>query len=332
VKPRHHIVTIGAAAAAAWAGAAAPAHAQSSQVSQPAVRVYGRVDLSVAQQADAQSNRQLRNGSGSRFGLRGVEDLGGGLRAVFQFEHRFNANDGTQSTTRFWEGKSIVGLEGGFGRITLGREENPAYTFGQVVADPWGTDTVASNGTIINGRIGTTRYSNSINYRINFGDFTFAAQGAEADGNTPTGGAAEKRPYSMGAGWSSGPWRVGVGFENPADRDDRWASVAASYDFGLARVGAFFGSGKNVDAQKIEGWLVSAVAPVGAGEVRASYGTLKNKDIATDDELDEQFGVGYHHALSKRTTLYADVVHERRDSLPDGRRKTGYDVGLKHNF
>jgi predicted porin len=323
------MVTIGAAAAAVWAVAAAPAQAQSAQSS---VSVYGRVDLSVAQQADAESNRQLRNGSGSRLGFRGTEDLGGGLRAVFQLEHRFNANDGTQSTTRFWEGKSIVGLEGGFGRISLGREENPAYTYGQVVADPWGTDTVASNGSIINGRIGTTRYSNSINYRITFGDFTFGAQGAEADGNTPAGSDAEKRPYSVGAGWARGPWRVGLGFENPADRDDRWASVAASYDFGLARVGAFFGSGKNVDAQKIEGWLVSAVAPVGAGELRASYGTLKNKDIATNDELDEQFGVGYHHALSKRTTLYADVVHERRDSLPDGRRKTGYDVGVRHNF
>lgn len=316
-------------AATACLAATASAQAQTS----PSVTLYGRIDLSVAQQADAPSNRQVRNGSASRIGFRGVEDVGRGLRAVFHLEHRFNANDGTQLTPRFWEGKSIVGLEGSFGRITLGREENPAYTFGQVVADPWATDTVANNSSIINGRIGTTRYSNSINYRIVVDEFTFGAQGAEADANAPTaGGIAERRPYSLGAGWSRGAWRVGVGFENPADRDDRWATVAASYDFGMARFGAFFGNGRNVNAQKVEGWLMSVVAPVGIGEMRASYGTLKNKDVAVNDELDDQFGLGYHIALSRRTTVYGDLVHERRDGMPDGRRRTGYDLGLKHTF
>lgn len=140
------------------------------------VTVYGRVDLSVAQQAAAPDNKEVRNGSGSRLGFRGTEDLGNGLKAVFQIEHRFNADEGTQSNaTRFWEGKSIVGLEGSFGRLTLGREENPAYTYAQTVADPWGTDTVASNGSIINGRIGSTRYSNSVNYRFAAQGLTFGA-------------------------------------------------------------------------------------------------------------------------------------------------------------
>ena len=48
---------------------------------QSSVTVYGRVDLSVAQQADAVDNKEIRNGSGSRLGFRGVEELGGGLRA-----------------------------------------------------------------------------------------------------------------------------------------------------------------------------------------------------------------------------------------------------------
>jgi predicted porin len=315
------------AALAVVAAAASTAQAQT----QPSITVYGRVDLSVAQQADAPSNRELRNGSGSRFGLRGVEDLGGGLRAVFQLEHRFNANDGTQSTARFWEGKSIVGIEGGFGRITLGREENPAYTYGQSPADPWGTDTVATNGSIVNGRIGSTRYSNSVNYRIAAGGFTFGAQVAKSEGNQPASGDLDKRPYSAGLAYAQGPWQVGVGFENPADREDRWASVNGSYDLGIVRVGAFYGSGKNASAQKVEGALVSVVAPVGQGEVRTSYGRLKNKDVA-DGVLDKQFGLGYHHFVSKRTTLYADLVNERRDGMPSNRRETGYDVGLKHNF
>jgi predicted porin len=319
------------ALAVAAATAASAAHAQLQAPAPSSVTVYGRVDLSIAQQADAPSNRELRNGSGSRLGVRGVEDLGGGLRGVFQLEHRFNANDGTQTTSRFWEGKAIVGVEGGFGRITLGREENPAYTFSQAVADPWGTDTVASNGSIVNGRIGSTRYSNSVNYRIAAGGFTFGAQVAESRDNEPISGNLDKRPYSAGLAYAQGPWQFGVGFENPADRDDRWASVNGSYNFGIVKVGAFYGNGKNASAEKVEGALVSVVAPIGSGEVRTSYGRLKNKDVA-DGVLDKQFGVGYHYFVSKRTTLYADAVNERRDGMPSNRRETGYDVGIRHNF
>lgn len=303
------------------------AYAQSS------VTVYGRVDLSLAQQADAVKNKEIRNGSGSRLGFRGEEDLGGGLKAVFQLEHRFDADTGTQTNaTRFWDGKSIVGLQGDFGRLTLGREENPAYTLSQSPADPFGTDTVASNGSIVNGRIGTTRYSNSVNYRFSASGFTVAGQIAEAEGNTPagTGGLLEKRPYSLGAAYAAGPLTLGIGFENPADKDDSWTTINGAYDLGAVKLGAFFGTGHNVSDQKHQAWLVSATAPIGAGQLRLSYGQLKNKDTST--VLDKQLGLGYHYALSKRTTVYADVISEKRDNIPANRETTGYDLGIKHNF
>ncbi len=65
------------------------------------VTLYGRLDLSIAQRADAADNIELRNGSGSRFGVRGSEDLGGGLRAVFGLEHRFDADTGAAGNP-FW--------------------------------------------------------------------------------------------------------------------------------------------------------------------------------------------------------------------------------------
>ena len=304
-------------------GTAGAASAQSS------VTVYGRVDLSLAQQADSIKDREVRNGSGSRLGFRGVEDLGGGLKAVFQIEHRLNADTGTQTNaTRFWEGKSIVGLEGGFGRVVLGREENPAYTFGQTPADPWGTDTVAANTSIINGRVGSTRYSDSVNYRFSAAGFSFGAQVAEAASNAV--GDAQKRPFSAGAAYSAGPIFVGVGFENPSDTDDRWASINGSYNLGFLKLGAFYGSGKNTAAQKVQSYLVSATAPLGGGELRASYGELKNKDLSV--KLDKQTGLGYHYFLSKRTTVYADLVNERRDNMAANLEKTGFDLGIKHNF
>lgn len=299
---------------------------------QSAVTVYGRVDLSVAQQADARSNTELRNGSGSRLGFMAVEDLGDGLKAFVHLEHRFNANAGTQSTTRFWEGKSVVGLQDGWGRIALGRDENPAYTFSQAVADPWGTDTVASNGSIVNGRIGSTRYSSSVNYRHTIGGFSVGAQFADASTNPPAGGNADKRPFSVGAAYNLGAWTFGLGYENPADRDDHWATANVAYDFGVVKLSALVGGGKNVDTQRHRADLVAATAPLGGGELRASYGELKNSDVAANGVLDEQAAIGYFYPLSKRTTAYVDLVHEGRDNLPADRKSVGRDLGIKHNF
>lgn len=288
------------------------------------VTLYGRVDLSLAQQADAVKNHELRNGSGSRLGVRGSEDLGGGLKAVFHLEHRFNADTGEPSNdTRFWEGKSIVGLEGGFGRVSLGREENPAYTYAQNPADPWGGDTVASNGSIVNGRIGSTRYSNSVNYRIAAGGFTFGAQVSEGDG-------LDEKPYSLGLAYKGGAFRAGLGFENPGNDEDDWLTLSGSYEFGSFGLRALVGSGSNAAGEKHRSWLLAGTAALGAGQLRLSYGQLKNRDL--DVETDKQLALGYHYAMSKRTTLYADVISEKRDGMPGDRKRTGYDLGIKHNF
>ena len=75
---------------------------------QSSVTLYGRVDLSVGK-GPGTSAKQMANGSGSRFGVRGVEDLGGGLQALFNIEHRYNADTGAQTNAqRFWTGRSIV--------------------------------------------------------------------------------------------------------------------------------------------------------------------------------------------------------------------------------
>ncbi len=65
---------------------------------QSSVTLYGRVDLSAGKGAGVEQN-SLANGSGSRFGVRGVEDLGGGLQALFNIEHRFNADTGAQTAS-----------------------------------------------------------------------------------------------------------------------------------------------------------------------------------------------------------------------------------------
>ena len=81
--------------------------------------------------------------------------------------------------------------------------------------------------------------------------------------------------------------------------------------------------------------MVTATAPLGAGEFRASYGELDDSVLG---KMNKVAALGYHYSLSKRTTIYADFIYE------DGRvvdvlqqfggdgSKEGYDFGIKHNF
>jgi predicted porin len=297
---------------AALAGMAGTALAQQ-------VTVYGRVDLSIAQRPGQPDNLELRNGSGSRFGVRGVEDLGGGLRAVFGLEHRFDADTG-EAASPFWGGKSVVGLSGGFGTVTLGRDDNPAVKMVQEAADPWAGDTVAGNGNIYDGNIGSSRYSNAVTYRGRFGGFEFGAQVTEGDG-------LDDRPVNLALAYRAGPLYAAIGHDNPGNADDQWTSVMARYDLGGITVSGLYGTGTDRNDLDVDAWLLALTARLGGGQLRASVGQRENEGVADDYK---QFGLGYHYPLSKRTTVYADVVNV--DPVGAGRNKTGYDVGIRHNF
>ena len=105
------------------------------------VTMYGRIDLSVNKGVGT-TDKTISNGSGSRLGLRGSEDLGGGMAAIFNIEHRFNADTGVDGSGRMWSARSLVGLKGNFGQVTLGREYTTAFLGSQLINDPWGWDTV----------------------------------------------------------------------------------------------------------------------------------------------------------------------------------------------
>lgn len=299
------------AALTAFAGAAS---AQSS------VTLYGRIDLSVAKNIGS-DNKNLQNGSGSRLGVRGVEDLGGGLKVDFNLEHRYNADDGNLSSSRFWHGRSVVGLRGGFGRVSLGREYTPAFLYAQLSVDPWGWDTVAAF-TSAGGGIVKVRQDNTVNYQIGGGGFNLWAQIAES-ANTA---AEPDRPFSIAANYSAGPMYIAFGHENPGNVNDDWNYLNFNYNFGGFKLLTGLGSGKNAGNQTHRQYMVGATAAMGAGEFRAAFAQLKN--TTTDVTLSQKFAVGYHYSMSKRTTLYVDFANDSKAA----RSKSGYDLGIKHNF
>ena len=312
---------------------------------QSSVTLYGRVDLSVNKAAGT-NQKGMTNGSGSRFGVRGVEDLGGGMSAFFNLEHRFNADTGVSGegnplaavpAARFWFGRSIVGLQGGFGKVTLGREYTTSFLGSQLIADPWGWDTVVSatpgaglNQTITSVGIGRVRNDSTLTYNFAASGFSFAAQVAEA---TDAINNFQKKPMNFSVGYSAGPLALALGYEKTglvAAAAAKVLTVNGSFDLGVVKLGALIGKGTTAADASNKSYLLTAVAPMGQGEFRASYGkaTSDPAGAAAKIDLAKGFALGYHYALSKRTTLYTDYL--RNTALATD--KNGYDFGIKHNF
>ncbi len=314
----------------AFAGAAS---AQSS------VTLYGLVDANVGKDFGS-ADKRVGYGAVPRLGVRGVEDLGGGLGAIFQMEHRFDTGNGLivgNTTNQMWNARAYVGLQGAFGKIQLGREYTQAF-WQQLGADPWGWDTVASTLTAgwTGGGVAGLRLNNSITYSIAAAGFSFGAQIAESNENGGVNAAktgfdrAAKKPFNLGVAYDIGGLSVGVGYENPGDADDKWTTVRASYKFGAVKVGGFYGTGTQADADKVKSYMLTVTADVGAGQIRAAYGDRKVDPVGAVGSASDMkgFALGYHHAVSKRTTLYVDYGNNSKLKT----EKNAYDFGVKHAF
>jgi predicted porin len=310
---------------------------------QSSVTIYGQIDLALAKY-DAQKIKREATGSTSRLGLRGVEDLGDGLKALFQLEHQINPDDGTQyNANAFWSGRSTVGLEGGFGRVLLGRDVNPSH-YVEVAADPFGQDGMAggygTRGGISQanggpGQIDTVRTNNSINYTLSLSGFTFRAQTAAREGADSSG----NKPFSASLIYASGPWQLGVSHINPAKANDHWSYLSGVYKFSAVRASAGVGSGRNTFNQAMRNVMLGANVPLGVAELKATF----SRTTAEGTTIQAKTSLGYYYALSKRTTVYTDVVHDPKAggfvygaagwaATGTTLGKVGYDVGLKHVF
>jgi predicted porin len=319
---------------------------------QSTVTLYGLIDENAGKDIGS-NNKRISQGASSRLGFRGVEDLGGGLAAFFQLEHRFRPWNGTinggngvnGSPVTFWQARSYVGLRGNFGEVRVGREYDAAFFHSELIFDPWGWDTVVSSLTVpANAGSGSANFNvnSSITYNSpNISGFTFSGQVAESNGNcgasglnstaitggivgTPVFGTCLKRPYSFGADYAGGPFRVGFGYNNPGNTTDKYTSFGGTWDFGVVKLWGQGGTGTTAANTKIKGYQLSITAPLGQGEARGAVISQTVAGVKTITGV----GLGYHYALSKRTTLYTDFARNSKVIT----EKTAYDFGIKHAF
>ncbi len=320
--------TLSTLAAVALTAAAAPALAQSS------VTLFGVLDVNArAVKNDETQNRLDNSGlTSSRIGVRGTEDLGGGLKAQFWLEGAISPDTGEGGS---WQRRSTVGLQGGFGELRLGREKNPnGLTVEQL--DAFGdTGMGAVTRTLSNS---LTRSSNQISYYTPGSEGFFAqaaaAAGEGAVGNKHTGVRLGYRAKALSAIVSYGSTEL----TGTTDLD-RFV-VGGTYDFGGFKLfGQYISS--EAGAAEQENYVLGVTAKLAGLDLRASYNKMDGSGSISNRSADH-YSLGLSKPLSRRTALYGTVSRITNDNtnftvatggpLSVGNDSTGYEVGVRHSF
>jgi predicted porin len=362
---------IALAIAAATSGAA---------FAQTNVTIYGNVDMGVMFRqgnngavANGQSQYDLQSGASmSYIGFKGVEDLGNGLKALFDLQYRINPDTSTGLSTA---GHQYVGLTGGFGTAVAGYLDGIRYgIYGKY--SPFGNYSIASLTSM------TTQYDRAANALAyispSFSGFTVIlatatnTQGAEGSLNTShslatrstaAGNTGDDRLLSANLIYANGPLSIDLDYETTRavgyDSDRLYVATAgASYDFGVVKVSGVYDVIKGDQNSFIGGnvvgpllglaagqkydrrnWFVGATVPLGKFSVMGLFGQVKDKTLTDADAW--KIGLGARYALSKRTELYADYAHIKNDvngtysignGIGAGVGVNGLAMGMKHSF
>jgi predicted porin len=330
----------------AFAGAAS---AQSN------VTIYGVVDAGITRETGgaAGSVWKLATGvqSGNRIGFKGTEDLGGGLKANFTLENGFDTDTGAlRQGGRLFGRQAFVGLSGGFGAVNLGRQYNPLFVALDSV-DPFGTGLTGASTNLMNPS--AVRTDNAITYTTpGMGGFT--ANALYGLGEVP-GDRSKARTYGLSVGYANGPINAVLAYDNVNNgsattaltNTTKLTLLGGTYNFGVATAHLAFESEKNDLGADFRDWMVGVSAPVGAGNVMASFIKKQDRSSAPVSAGAKQYALGYTYAMSKRTNLYTSYARITNDSgaanfVGDassggsapaaGSNSSAFTVGVRHKF
>ena len=271
----------------------------------------------------------------SRLGFKGSEDLGDGMKAVYQIEQQVDeATMGSRNT--------FVGLAGGFGTLVMGRHDTP-YKISTGSLDIFG-DTIADYNMVI-GRYMTNTGTGATDTRFDerapqtvayitpdFGGFHAAIARVSAKQNEAAG-AAESEAWSLAGIYKNGPLfaslayqrvddgnnafaglRIGTGGGTTAtDESDAW-KLGLGYSFGDGKIGFVYeeieGEAANTDKK---GYLVNYAHNFGNNTFKIAYGV--NDDIGNvANSGSDMLALGLDHSFSKRTKVYAIYATMDNDS------------------
>ncbi len=314
--------------ALAVAGAfAAPAFAATGNVD-----VYGIMNIAI-QDTDVTDSTPGVVDNTSRIGFKGSEDLGGGLKALWQIEQGLGSTSATSGvgTGALASRNTFVGLSGGFGTVLMGRHDTP-YKLGTGRLDIFG-DTIADyntgrlDGVQLLDNIHDARSPSAVAYiSPTWSGFHFAAAGVVADA---AGDDDAVDAISLTGVYENGPLFASLSYQSMYDalvtatgtEDDSAWKLGVGYAFGDTKVGFVY---ENLDEVDRDSWLLNVAHGMGPITLKAQYGQV---DFGGADQ--DQLAIGADYALSKRTTAYFVYGQGDADTNSD---VSGWNLGVKHSF
>jgi len=343
---------------------------------QSSVTLYGTVDLNGRYVKSDGTDRRVsmaQDGiNSSQLGFRGVEDLGGGLKAGFNLLAGVNADTGTSNTattatgasqSKFFNRRSTVSLFSNMGELRLGRDYTPTF-WNQTIFDAFGTNGLGSSLNVRQA-YGGTRQDNAIGYFLpsNLGGFYGQVMAGAAEGGSSLDRAAR---YVGGRfGFAAGPFDFAGAYSEerfaatqtisaaggntitvlPKAKQKTW-NVGGAWDFGFMKLLGYY------DQEKLSGvkekvYSLSAVVPFGQAELHVGYDrsklTVDGGEGSFSTSVD-QIKATLQYNLSKRTAMYTTVSQlgnkdDTRLSLPGasglptlGDKSKGFEIGVRHFF
>ncbi|MEO8057747.1 MAG: porin [Burkholderiales bacterium] len=324
---------------------------------QSSVTLFGIVDLSAKYvKNDAAKRRVSLSQDGinsSRLGFKGVEDLGGGLKAGFWLEGGVSADTGQVDTTRFFGRRATVSLLGNFGEVRLGRDYTPSF-WNMTIFDAFGTNGVGNSLNVQQLTSATrVRADNSIGYLLpsNIGGVYGQFQVASGEAATATVPGNPGRYVGGRVGFAAGPFDIAGSYAEQrisGGTSIKSASIGGAYDFGVLKLLSYYNQVKQ-GSDKDQVISLSTVVPMGQGEIHVGYDYDKRTNAANVTTKVDQFKAGYVYSLSKRTAMYSTVSRLKNKNgtgnaiaggnaygtdgaVPSAPKSLGLEVGLRHIF
>ena len=317
--------------------------ASGAAMAQSSVTVYGIADIWFgSSKAGLNGVRQtvLESGgvSGSRFGFKGTEDLGGGLKANFLLEQGFSLDTGAASaSTKAFNRQAYVGLSGGFGEVKLGNVYTAYDDISGATNSAFDSVLAAANNVFVSNGY-TSNPNNNIYYATpSFGGFSGAVSYGLGENKTATLSASNTTAFH--AKYENGPIYAGVAYQRQKPQgsgaSDKFTRINGSYDFGVAKLLASYGNVKEDTGEKTNEYHIGVDVPLGGAlTLSGGYATSKTKLAGATQSKRSGYGIALAYGLSKRTTVYTGA---HSDTEKDGAgvktdKNTSYAVGIKHTF
>jgi len=308
--------------------------------------LYGRIDTAIVN-VDVKKGTPADEAIGSawdvdtgttRIGVKGSEDLGNGLKAIFQAEWQFTSSEETNGSGSLGGGfdnrLGYAGLSGGFGTVTLGRQWTPYYgavnksdVFNTPGNAGTGPNIVSANRTAL----GPSRKGNQLTYAspsFNGLKGLVAVFMDRADGGDESSGIDAWNPAVR---YDNGPISLGAALmdynSDIAGAQDVWG-VAGSYNFGMFKLIAQYENEDDVNNTKLgaeQSYSITGEAFLGNNTIRALWG---QRDPDKGDKMDV-YAISAQHNFSKRTRVYAEYIKNDDDLTLDA---SEFNLGVRHDF